>query len=178
MNTDFKSILFATNLSEHCAKAFNVVLSLASRYGAQIYILYVHESTGDYPKSFLKGYLGEEKWQELQQKHEDSARAVLIGKRSAGEHLQESLKEYCLELGRENLETGFTTPKILIREGDVIQEILDQAKENDCDLIVMAGNESYFSDNARIGTTIKTVMRKAHIPVLVVPPALDTKSSS
>ncbi|WP_027370253.1 universal stress protein [Desulfovermiculus halophilus] len=172
MIQEFTSILFATNLSEDCAQAYNLALSIATRYRAKIHILHVMDKPAEYTDNFLKGVLGEEKWNEIQQSHADAARSALIGKKPTNKLIQDTLNEFCLELGREcGIEYNHTPPQVLIREGEVVSEILNQARENACDVIIMAGKASRFGHSARIGHTIKEVLRQSKVPVLVVPPA-------
>jgi nucleotide-binding universal stress UspA family protein len=130
------------------------------------------ERRDNYTESFLKGVLGEDKWQEIKQEHEDSARSVLIGKKPTNKLIQQTLNQFYLELGREcGIECNFTPPQVLIREGEVVSTILEQAQGHSCDVIIMAGKKKLFGDNARIGSTIKEVLRRSSVPVLVVPPA-------
>jgi nucleotide-binding universal stress UspA family protein len=50
----------------------------------------------------------------------------------------------------------------------MIETILKQAGESNCDLIVMGGGEGVLA-GVSVGKTIKTVLKKSKIPVLVVP---------
>ncbi len=172
MIQEFRSILFTTNLSADCAQAYNLALSLSARYQAQIHILHVMESRDGYTESYLKAVLGDDKWQEIKQAHEDSARSVLIGKKPTNKLIQQTLNQFFLDLGREfDIECNFTPPQFLIREGEVVSTILEQAQEHSCDVIIMAGKKKIFGHDARIGSTIKVVLRRSKVPVLVVPPA-------
>ncbi|MCF8095739.1 MAG: universal stress protein [Desulfobacteraceae bacterium] len=165
-----KSILFTTNLSQNSAEAFNHVISLAVRYQANIIILHVMEKIPDYAEARLKGLLGEEKWEEISKSHEDSARQVLIGKKSSNNLIREALDQFCIDAGIESAECGDISREIVIRDGDVVEEILDQASAYNSDLIVMAARQGIISRDTSIGSTIKGVLRKSRVPVLVVPP--------
>lgn len=166
----YRTILFATNLSQNSADAFNHVISLAVRYQANIVIMHVMEKIPDYAEARLKGLLGEERWNEIAQSQEDSARQILIGKKSSNNLIREALDQFCIDSGIESAECGNISREIVIRDGDVVEELLDQASAYNCDLIVMAARQGIISKDTAIGSTIKGVLRKAHVPVLVVPP--------
>lgn len=165
-----KTILFATNLSQNCADAFDYVISLAVRYQASIVLLHVMEKMPDAVEGRLKGLLGEKKWKEIVQSHEKSARQILIGKRSSNALIQEALEQYCTDAGINDTECGYISREVVIRDGEIVQEIIDQSKEYGCDLIVMGARQGIISKDTAVGAHIKGVLRKSRIPVMVVPP--------
>lgn len=166
------SILFATNLSENCRDAFDFAASLATRYQATIVLLHVIEKMPDYVEGRLKGMLGEKKWNQLTATHEDTARQTLIGKRPTNELVRKALDQFCVDVGIDNTECGYVSREIVVRDGDVVEEILEQSKTYNCDVIVMgARSRGFFSKATPLGNTIKDVLRRSAIPVMVVPPA-------
>ena len=63
------------------------------------------------------------------------------------------------------------TESLLVKEGDVVEAIIGQAAEYKCDLIIMGANEGLLSSSS-VGSTIKSVLKKSKIPVMVVPVTL------
>lgn len=57
---------------------------------------------------------------------------------------------------------------IYVAYGSPVEEILDQAKQGNYDLIVMGTHGHGFLYSALIGSTAKKMVQKSHIPVLVV----------
>lgn len=165
-----KSILFATNLSQNSADAFSHAISLAVRYQANIIILHVMEKIPDYAEGRLKGLLGEKRWEEISKSHEDSARQILIGKKSSNNLIREALDQFCVDAGIESPECGYISREIVIRDGEVVEEIIDQASAFNSDIIIMAARQGILSKDTSIGSHIKGVLRKSRVPVLVVPP--------
>ena len=76
MIPEIRKILFTTDLTEGSHHAFNYAVSVASRYGATITIIYVMEEPSRSYSEKVKDFLGEEKWQQVQQSHEQHARQV------------------------------------------------------------------------------------------------------
>ena len=68
MVPEIKKILFATDLSKNSRHAFNYAISAADKYGATITILHVMEEISPSANIHLKSFIGEESWQELQEK--------------------------------------------------------------------------------------------------------------
>jgi nucleotide-binding universal stress UspA family protein len=78
-----RKILFTTDLSQQARHAFAHAVGLATRYGASLTILYVMEDVTPTPaqSANLQAFIGDERWQELRQAHEQEVRQILIGKR-------------------------------------------------------------------------------------------------
>ncbi len=166
------NILFATNLSKNCAEAFDVVASMAVRYRATIILLHVTEKMPDSIEGRLKGMFGESKWQEISQSHATSARQILIGKRSSSKLIQTALEQFCADSGIDHTECGYVSREVVIRDGEVVHEIIEQATSYNCDLIIMAARQGFLSKHTSIGPTIKSVLRNSRVPVLIVPPVI------
>ena len=175
MFKNFKSILFATNLQDNCKPAFDFAVSIATRYQATIVLLHVLENRmPDYVESRLKGLLGEEKWEEMKETHETNARQALIAKKSTDQLIQDALGKFCDEAGIDDASCGYHSREIVIGDGDVIDEIIDKAKEYQCDMIIMGAREGLIRDTA-VSHVIKGVLHQAKRPVVVVPPEAAKK---
>jgi len=175
MFKNFKSILFATNLQDNCKPAFDFAVSIATRYQATIVLLHVMENRmPDYVESRLIGLLGEDKWKEMQEAHETNARQALIAKKSTDQLIQEALGTFCDEAGIDDASCGYHSREILITEGEVIDDVIDKAKEYECDMIIMGAREGLIRKTA-ISHVISGVLHRSAIPVVVVPPEAAKK---
>ncbi len=164
-----QSILFATNLSENCRSAFDFAASMATRYQATLVLLHVIEKIPEYVEGRLKGLLGEKQWQEISQSHADNARQALIGKKSSSKLIRDALDRFCVDAGIDDAACGYHSREIVVADGEIVEEVIEQSKKYNADLIVMGTRDGFLSDN-RIGQTIKSVLRNSKIPVMVVPP--------
>lgn len=164
-----KNILFATNLTEECIAAFDYAAAIAIRFQATLVLLHVLEKMPDYIESRLKGMLGEKQWQETIASQASGAREQLIGKKSSNTMIQAALAQFCSEAGIDDNACGYHSREIVVTDGEVVDDIIQSAQDYKCDLIVLGVKEGFLSHNA-IGPTIKSVMRQARIPVMVVPP--------
>jgi nucleotide-binding universal stress UspA family protein len=169
------SILFATNLTENCRPAFDFAASMATRYQATLVLLHVLEKIPDYVESRLRGMLGEEKWKEYVDSHEKTARDALIGKKSESRMIRQALEQFCAEAGIDDDSCGYHSREIVLTDGEVVEDIVTNAKEYNCDLIVMGAHQGFITGTS-IGSTIKNVLRESKRPVLVVPPNPGVKA--
>lgn len=169
MFESIKTILFATNLSETCKQAFDFAAVLATRFQATIVLLHVLEKVPKSAEGQLKAMLGDDRWKQIVASQEKDARQVLIGKRSSAALIKQVLSEFCTEAGIGDPARGCISREIVISEGEVIDNVIDNAEKYHCDLIILGTREGFLSHNS-IGPTIKAIMRRSKIPVLVVPP--------
>ena len=169
MPKDIKKILFTTDLSASARNAFEFAARIACGQGATIIILYVMEEASSYASSHLKGFLGEDRWQELKKSQEDQARQLLIGKKREGVIIKEALGEFCRiaksEMGEENVPMD----EIIVSKGNVVDQILAEADKSGCDLIVMGHYIRGKVGEAVLGSTSRRVLRHSRVPILLVP---------
>jgi len=101
--------------------------------------------------------------------HETEARQRLIGKRSTSKLIRQALERYCTEAGIDEASCGYQSKEVVIGDGNVVENIIQKSKEYVCDLVIVGGNEERLLRKS-VGATIKAVLSKSKIPVLVVPP--------
>jgi nucleotide-binding universal stress UspA family protein len=169
-----KTILFATNLTRNCIPAFDLAVILSIRFKAKIVMLHVMEKMPDYVEGRLEGLLGEDQWKEILHNYENDARQTLIGKRSSTKLIESALEHLWTDAGADDTSGGSLAREVVIEEGDIAECILKTSKEHGCGMIVLGGSEGGFPKKS-IGTTVKTVLRKSTIPVVVVPLDPDMK---
>ncbi|MDM8517907.1 universal stress protein [Desulfobacterales bacterium HSG16] len=162
------SILFATTLADNCKPALDFAISMATRYHATLVFLHVIEKMPNYVESRLRGLLGEKTWKDISENYEKSAREI-IGKESNQKLIWTALKTYCDDVGISGDACGYQSHEIVLCDGEIVHEIIEQSIKYECDLIIMGSRKGFIKDNT-IGGHIKRVLRKSKIPVLIVPP--------
>ena len=163
-----KSILFATNLTQNCLPAFDFAAVLALQFQAKIVLLHVMEKIPNYAGSRLEGLLGEEQWKETLRAYEDEVRQSLIGKRSSSKLIRKALEQFCSDAGIDEASCGYQSREVVLSEGDIVDSIIENSKKHDCELIILGPHEGLLTTST-LGSTLKSVMRRSTIPVLMVP---------
>lgn len=175
MVTPIRSILFATNLSEECRPALEASVALATQHKADLVLFYVIAAdTPNYIENELESLFGKEKWEELKKEQKEDVAKTLTGKMSSGGLGKKALQQYCMGAGIDMDRCDFNWRHVIIADKIRAEAILSQANEQGCDLIVLGAGKAFLGGNA-VGSTIKTVLRKSKIPVLVVPYGVDGK---
>jgi nucleotide-binding universal stress UspA family protein len=165
-NIQIKKILYATDLSETAVHAFSYAVSLANMYGASITILHV---LAEFPgEEFILNMISTATWKEIKTRHYSEARDELIGKRKDRIALKEVLQAFSEEANAGAGDQTFVTDEILIKPGAPAETIVQTAKEENCDLIVMGTHGHGAIADVLIGSTAKWVVRQSPIPVLVI----------
>jgi len=168
----FRKILFTTDLSQNAWHSFAFALSLAAHYRAEIVILHVLKEV--LPRgynSLLSDLLGEH-YETLVSQRKDQAHSILIGKQKQAHLIQRALQEW---FEQRILESGQTEPQsliadILVKQGqNVPEDIVFEAKDNGCDLIVMGMNAWRRLFQGGSTSTISQVIERSGLPVLAAP---------
>lgn len=168
MAKQIETILFASNLSETSRIAFHHVAILAAQLDAKIILLHVIERVPESYESRVKSLFGESKWNEILLQHKEEAQHALIGKISERQMARTALSQFRRESETGGKRGSADQDQIIVIEGDVITTILKQAEEHHCDLIVLGASKGLISGTS-VGHNIKSVLKKAAIPTLVIP---------
>ena len=169
MTTDIKKILFPTDLTKHARYAFNVAAGIASHFGATIAILHVLRGVQQRIEADLKEVLGDEKFDDFMKQREEDAREILIGKKREGMMIRQALSSFCENFSPDDPECSVAADEIVVKEGDLVKEITNQAEASGCDMIVMAYHSRNMLAEAMMGGVTRKVLRRSKIPVLLVP---------
>ena len=168
-NVQIKNILYATDLSESAQYAFSYAISLANQYSAKITFLHVlPEIPSIVDSSGAMGYIGEKRWQELQQKHQQDAEDALIGKRRDHHLIRDILDQFSEKVKTDFEERQDNVDEIVVEQGNPVEKILTVASERNCDLIVMGTHGRSTLADVVMGSTARRVIRRSELPVLVV----------
>lgn len=158
MIPDIRKILYTTDLSESARHAFSYAATLANRFDAKITILHVVEEFSANVQGQVAAFLGEEGWQGVQKRKEKEFMDTLRGR----------LDEFCDEMGSQLEACPFLVDEIIVKQGSPVEQILLQADESNCDVIVMGTHGHGLLADALIGSNARRVVRRCKKPVLVV----------
>ena len=165
---DVNNILYATDLSENARYAFAYAVSLADLYGAKITFLHVLPEVPQILDSTVVGYIDSNRWEEIKEQHFQEAKESLIGKRRDHVAIREVLNQFSKDARQGPEGATFETDDIIVERGNPVEQILRQAEEKNCDLIVMGTHGQRTLADAMIGSTARRVLRRSRKPVLVV----------
>ena len=165
---EIKKILYATDLSESARYAFAYAVSLADLYNAAITIVHVLPEVPDIIDKNIIGYISADRWEKIKSQHFEEAREALIGKRRDHTAIKDALHHFSETVKERHEGAGFVTDDIVVVRGNPVEEILAQAKEKHCDLIVMGTHGHGTLADAMMGSTARRVLRRSIKPVLVV----------
>jgi nucleotide-binding universal stress UspA family protein len=169
MVPQISKILFTSDLSPNSRVAFDYAVSLANSYGAVITVLHVMEEVSNVSSAHIQTFLGQKKWQELQEAHEQEAKQILIGKRRENAMIKAALEEFCETAQKDHDECTFMTDETIVSRGNIVDEILGISRDRDCDLIVMGYHVRGKLKAAVLGSTTRRILRRSQIPVMLVP---------
>lgn len=159
MSTSIRKILYSTDMSENSRRAFDYAVSLAESYGAEIIILHVIELLSSSSQMQVSTYIGSDAWEKIQKDNEEKLFA----------DIKTRLHAFC-EQSTAPAKVGCPLDEnILVRKGIPMETILEVSKTIDADLIVMGTHGYGLVRDALMGGTVRHVLRRSLIPVLVVP---------
>jgi len=161
-----KKILYATDLSENSLRAFAYAVSLADRYNAGITILHV---MAEFPgEKFILNMIHTDTWKEIKRRHYSEAKDDLSRKKRDPAAMKDVLKAFSDAVQNGAGTPDFVTDDIMIKSGHPPERIVETAKKQGCDLIVVGTHGQSALADVLIGSTARWVVRHSPIPVLVV----------
>lgn len=171
MSNEYKTILFTSNLTTASRVAFKQAAMLAVQFGAKLILLHVMEGLSSSYEGYVASLFGRENWQKILKNNKEEAKHALVGKVTPKQMVRTVLSEFCKENKREAESYVISSYEIVVAEGDVVETILKQSADFNCNLIVMGAGEGLLSGTS-VGKNIKSVLKKSKVPVLVVPASL------
>ena len=153
-----KRILYATDLSENSRLAFGYAASLAKQYLAELIVVHAIEPVNPNTSIQISGAMGEMEWVNLQADFEDAIEDR-VGTR---------LREFCSKMKTGIEDLNIKDDNILIQKGMSVDAILSAANEKDADIIIMGTHGYGMVKDALMGGTVRRVVRRSDVPVLVV----------
>jgi nucleotide-binding universal stress UspA family protein len=160
MISKIKKILYATDLTKNSSFAFLYAVDMARQNDAKIVILHSVEPLRNVPYAYTEAGLDERQLKELIER-EREAELNEIKKRVEAfcQRMAAYMGSPCVEL----------VAKILIPIGYPVEEILETAKEEDCDVIVLGTHGKGFLKQAFLGNVAVKVLERTRKPVFIVP---------
>lgn len=140
----FETVVIATDGSRSAARAVDVALDLADRFGATVHALYVVDA-GDVEAAPERV---RDPFREALQDRGERAIAT-VGHEAAGEVVP------------------------VVREGRPAQVIADYARDRDVDLVAMGTRGRHGENRFLVGSVAERVVRTCPVPVLTVRQLLD-----
>lgn len=165
---EVRKILYATDLSENARFAFAYAVSLARLYGAGMVLLHVLPEVPESLDAHVEGYISADQWQAIKQRHFNEAKETLTRKRMDHVVIREVLDKFCKEATAGTGGRQSDAADTVVLWGNPVEQILLQAAERNCDLIVMGTHGHGTLADVMIGSTARRVIRRSKIPVLVV----------
>ncbi len=164
---EYKRILYTTDLSESGRYAFHHAASLTNCYGADLTVIHVVEGGPELDKRLL-GYVDEKLWDEIKTRNLQDARDLLVSRKRDNVAIKACVGQFCEEIQADAPEQTDVTYSIALKMGDPAREIIEEAETGNYDLIVMGSHSRDSLMNSVMGDTVKLVVRRSEIPVLVV----------
>ena len=162
---EIKKILCATDLSKNSAYAFTYATDMAEKYNALIHIIHVLAKIPSDARVQVEMYMTEEQLERLTNRQTNIK-----------EKIRERLNIFCDNVRKEDPKCVFRVAGIDIVEGHPAIEILDAAKKTQSDAIVMGTHGHGLISQALLGSVAEKVLRRAKIPVFVIPIPEDESS--
>ena len=152
-----KKILYATDLSKNSEYAFYYAVDMAKKHDAEIIILHTVEP------------ISERAFGTLTEKAEHSQHEVSM------EVIRNRLQKFCEKVEEKNsLACVSLVAKILVQVGYPVEEILKEADEEGCDLIVLGNHGKGFLRQTFLGSVSRSVLDRSRKPVFIIPLPSET----
>lgn len=154
-----QTLLYATDLSENSAYAFSYALELAEKLDARLHLLHALEPLSDEARLTLQLFIQNAKTREeaMNRRHE-TARALIV----------ERQKQFWDEMNGKGDALHARVSEIEVVEGFAAEVILQRAESLGADMIIM-GSHRHGISHTFLGQMAKRVLRRARVPVLIVP---------
>jgi nucleotide-binding universal stress UspA family protein len=154
-----QKILYATDLSDNSKRAFGYAAGTAQSFGARMIVLHVVEPINPNTYMQISSMLGETEWINLQMGRDSQLTEEIMAR----------LKQFCQELQTDLDAFPLNENQILIRKGLPVDEIIGLATAENVDLIVMGSHGYGLVKDTLMGGTVRRLVRRSAIPVMVVP---------
>lgn len=156
---DYKTILYATDISEHTRPVFRSALSIAKKFDSKIIMIHVVEPMSSAMRAVVDTYLPESESKKIQK---DGMREVL-------NKMKERLQNFCREeLNTHNLESVHVK-ELLVVSGKTSEEIIKAAEKHNADLIIIGRSSRTILGSDVAGSTARRISRHSIVPVMIVP---------
>lgn len=159
MIPQYRTILYATDLSENAAHAFRHVISIARCFDARIHFLHALPEVDSAVLNDVSTVMGEGKLADLEVAH----------KAEVADAIQTRLYAFAKEELIDHPEDVERVAAVEVHHGSPVVQILAAADRINADLIVLGSHSKGVIKHAFLGSVAEKVLRKSQKPVLVIP---------
>jgi len=159
MIPQYRTILYATDLTVNSAYAFRHAISLARHYRGRIILLHVLPEIDLAMTNYVSTVMGEEKLVDLELAHKEEVKDEI--RRRLHAFAKAELSDSPGDIER--------IGAIEIHHGHPVANILELADRWGADLVVLGSHGKGPLKYAFLGSVAEKVLRKSHRPILIVP---------
>jgi nucleotide-binding universal stress UspA family protein len=164
---EYKKILYTTDLSESGRYAFHHAVSLSRHYSAELVVFHAVQGGPELDKR-LFGYVDEKLWEEIKTQNLEEATNILISRRRDNVAIKECVGQFCEEVQASIPNETDVTYSVVVKMGDPVELVIEEAEKGNFDLIVMGSHGHGPIRATMMGDTVRRVVKRSKIPVLVV----------
>ena len=164
-------ILLATDLTPEAKQVFEYLKKIIASTGAPVIVVHIMEKIDVGTDEMLSNFLGEKYWRQFKKEKIEKAESLLIGKISENKLIREAIECFLENINCE--QERQIEDKIIVEEGVPAEKIVELARMNNCELIVVGREKKSVLGMKYIGGTLKEILRKSDVPVLTVPYASE-----
>ena len=162
MLPQIKKILYSTDLKEEEGgdDAFRMAVSMAMSHDAQLVVMHVMESISSAMMGILSNSMSQEEIDAFKTSGYENLKA----------QLQKRLDDFCeQECPNDDHTYPGGEPITIVVEGEPHERILEQAKKNEVDLIIMGTRTHTEIGQFFLGSVANKVIHHSKVPVMVYP---------
>ena len=159
MIPQYKTILYATDLTPNATLAFRHAVGIARCHDARIHLLHVMPEMDPAVLNYVSTVMGEDKLADFEVEH----------KQEVSETIRQKLKAFAEEELADHPEELERLAAIEIHHGHAVGLILEISDRIDADLIVLGSHGKGALKYTFLGSVAEKVLRKSLRPVLVIP---------
>lgn len=158
MGNNIRNILYASDLGDGSERVLAYAIDLANRLGASLQVLRVITDLREKSLIEVDGRVPQEELDKYHDARAQRAKAHIEGQIAAFYAVRASEKP------------AHPIGEVAIKEGDDVAEVvLEQAKSNAADLILMGSRGEGLLAGLLFGSVVQEIIRKARVPVFLVP---------
>lgn len=154
------NILFTTDFVEDACHVYAYAKRVAEQFNARLTLLHVVE---DEPLDLLVFDVGIDRAPGVQQRLASKKDQMATARKAVVEKVKADFGE-----------AAFQPENIVVEKGNPVKTILKVAEQRECDMIVMGFKGRSTLEDVMMGDTVRRVLHRSTVPVLIVHPTKNT----
>ena len=142
---DIKRILVVSRMTKYCRKAVHYGVSLARKYGAELYVIHVIHNPFGYEAWTLPIYSLKEDYEKIQRKAKEDLDRIIASEKAEGLVVNE-----------------------LVRRGEPTEEILKVVEDEGIDLMIMLAHEEWRLEHFLFCGATEAIIRRMPCSIMLV----------